>query len=717
MADVWLPESEIYLAAVPWDSSYNYVVNFTKNDLIDYIKGGGTGEPAGLSNTGTTYIRPGQPVTVDAPWSQVRKYNFCMVHNPAQPVEGSEEDYRFYFITDSAYASPASTVISLQVDVWSTYMVFRSSSTSFGQCFYESGHLAYSEIAYRQKQGYGNLRISRRYCSVDQPVSPANYYTRVVDALDVFSDGYFFMLTSSIYLKTDFGDVSNPKIEVPFLTVKKNNLYGTDVFFIDRIGDAQNLILYLNRFPWIAQGLVSLVALPKIILDDDKVIEVKVGSTDESKAVKIHVYDPGNMISLGKTKYINGTLQAFDDVYSDVPSFMLPVFLHSPYSVIELTNFTGSPVMLQPELCNLDSVGAAEAIPIDIRGSFFPGDEKVMITPKAYGLPVSGKEEADYNVTTILSKDGDDNVRVDNTVPNGAGFDVSLVFKNFPRTPMCTDNASMYAASHANQIQWSYENASWTKSAAKMSAANSLDLARAQMGTNSQNQAIQNQLTDKQQMYSAVGSAISTVGNLASLNIGGALSSAANGVLGYLNTEAAQNASNAQFANNQSLLGYTADQNYQLANSIANGNYQNTISGIAARNRDAELTPPSVSGQFGGTGSCYQLGINAAFCRVKTCSSTDIDVMSEFFMRYGIEVHEWVTFSPYMLCNMTRFSFHKIPDIAIKNSLANDTEVNALKGIFARGVTVVSRPEVIQDLGITRNDVRWVGPAYTKGGL
>ena len=712
MADVWLPESEIYLASVPWDSSYNYVVNFDKDDLIEYIKDGGTGKPAGLSNVGTTYIRPGQPVTIDAPWSKVRKYNFCMVHNPQQPVEGSEDDYRFYFITDSAYASPASTVLSLQVDVWSTYMVFRSNTTTFGHCFYESGHLAFSQIAYKQDSGYADLRISRRYCSVSQPVAPANYYTRFVSSVDIFQDGYFFMLTCSIYLRGDFGSVTNPEIKVPFLSVKKNNMYGTDVFFIEKIGDVQNLMLYLNRFPWIAQGLVSLVALPKAILDEDKVIEVKIGSTDDSKALKIHAYDPGNLISEGKTTYLNGVLQKFDDIYGDLPDFLKPVFMHSPNSIIELTNFVGCPVMLQPELCNFDKVGAAQAIPLDVRGSFFPGDERVLVTPKAYGLPVSGQEDFDYRVTTILANNNDPNIAVDNSLPNGVSLDVSLVYRNFPRTPMCTDTASMYAATHANQIAWNYDNAAWTKSSAKMSAANSLDLARAQMGTNAQNQAIQNQLTDKQQLYSAVGSAISTVGNLASLNIGGALSSAANGVLGYLNTEAAQNASNAQFSNNQALLGYTADQNYQLANTIANGNYQNTIAGIAAANNDAELTPPSVAGQFGGTGSNQQLGINAVFCRVKTPSAADMALMREYFMRYGIAVHEWVLFAPYMLCNMTQFAYHKIPEMTIKNSAANDTEINALKGIFARGVTVCADPSFINYLDLTRNDVRWHGPAY-----
>ena len=696
------------MASVPWDSSYNYVVNFDKDDLIEYIKDGGTGKPAGLSNVGTTYIRPGQPVTIDAPWSKVRKYNFCMVHNPQQPVEGSEDDYRFYFITDSAYASPASTVLSLQVDVWSTYMVFRSNTTTFGHCFYE-------EIAYRQDQGDENIDIARRYCSISQPVAPSAYTTFIIDDVDIFRDGYAYALNSSIRYDGDVGTVENPAIFTTAGEVNGNNYYGTFFVVPASTRDLQNLLLALMFTPWITQGFLSLVCLPRILFGDVNETPLTVKGAE---ITTLHTYiNTAN----GTTVYVNGINQYVRQWYEDagVPEYLVPMFFHSPNTVIELTNFTGSSVMLQPELIYMEPYGGAKALvmPLDIRGSYFPGDEKVFVTPTGYGGTAHGGESKsnfyEYETTTVNVSGKDDKPRrEDIEIPDGESFDVSLVFRNFPSSPMCSDTRNMYAATHANQIQWSYDSASWVKSSAKMSASNARNISRAQMDTNAQNQAIQNQLTDKQQLYSAVGSAISTVGNLASLNIGGAISSAANGVLGYLNTEAAQNASNAQFANNQALLGYTADQNYALANAVANGNYQNTIAGIAATNADAELTPPSVAGQFGGAGSNQQLGLMHVFCRAKTCSPADVRIMTEYFMRYGIEVHEWVLFAPYMLCNMTEFAYHKIPDMSIKNSAANDTEINALKGIFARGVTVCADPSVINYLDITRNDVRWRGHAY-----
>ena len=131
---VWPKGTQIDLVNVPWNSDYRDVVApaFGLDAYIDSLN------PVGIRTTGMSYLKPGEPISINLPHNVVQRFNYLRVKNPLQPIPGSDVVKNwYYFILDTKYVAPNNTQLILQLDVWSTYIP----NVTLGNCYVERGHI------------------------------------------------------------------------------------------------------------------------------------------------------------------------------------------------------------------------------------------------------------------------------------------------------------------------------------------------------------------------------------------------------------------------------------------------------------------------------------------------------------------------------------------------------------------------------------------------
>ena len=156
-------------------------------------------------------------------------------------------------------------------------------------------------------------------------------------------------------------------------------------------------------------------------------------------------------------------------------------------------------------------------------------------------------------------------------------------------------------------------------------------------------------------------------------------------------------ASNLQFQNNQQLAGQFADQNKNLSDWAARGDYQNAVAGIDATVQDAALTQPSQSGQMAGDGFNLSNGMMIVQIRYKTITTQMQEIVGNYFLKYGYAIRQYLVPQKDFMC-MEKYTYWKMLDTSIICSTADEGVKNAIRGIFEKGVTVWRNPT---DIGRT----------------
>ena len=683
MAEVWEAGSTVKLCYVPWDSSYNAVVNFPDVAAQAAYFEECPACPSPLVMTGATYVRPNVPLTVDGPYSLVHSYNYCVVDNPVQPVENSKPERLFYFITSCEYASPSSCRITLQLDVWQTRVVH--DQAEFGHAFLERGHAVVSQVRFATHEG--GMQLSEalaRYCQVPEGIDVGSDYRTAPVGIKTFQGTPCVVILSTIDLTEDPGSVSNPNLVTAKGYVVDGLPSGAAAYLVESPGAFRSIIQYLSIYSWIAQGVIGIYYVPAELITA-KTDEDHIGDTQVYKSFSCD----GIQFSFG-----NPLMQDYGDAYGLPPEAeYYSKLLTYPYCSYELTAFSGTSVFYKPQLYHNDQTlyfnVVAEVLPPFLRAGAF------LTSYNAGDAP--GTVQAGYT--------GFDGVQHNTAVGSGDYLDSALWLSDYPQFATVNNNYTTYLASTANTRQYNYQSAGWSLASSNAAAQNSYEQAQRSIATQSANQQIQNQLIDQQQFLQAVGGGIGAVGSLLSGNIGGAIMGAANTAMQYVGAEASQRAGNAQFANNQALTRANADANQRLAEYVNAGNYQNAIAGIEASVQDAALTAPSQVGQAGGSGFNVKMGLYSFCLRLKTLSANAMKTVLEYFCRYGYASHEWVWIQRQYLQLMKEFTFWKAHDVPVTCATANDAEVQVIKGIFSQGVTVYSDPSIIGRETVVQNTV------------
>lgn len=674
MAEVWQAGSTAKLLHVPWDSSYSKVVQFDSPAARDAWFDA-QDEIGDLSIAKQTYIRPSVPLTVDAPYSEVYGANYLTVTNPAQPVDGARAERLFYFITATEYMSPASTRLTLQLDVWQTRFM---EGAKLGCAFLERGHLPVKESYYAVQAGASVPEVLREWCAADEGLDVgADYQVTPLGVIGIGAEPPYVAILSTADLTEDPGDVENPNLSTGQSIFNDNVLSAANVYYLSS-ADFRNYMYAMRDRPWVTQCILSVTAIPAELVEELSA-PVTLGGT------AITAYQGAESVNDPITG-LNVNIHDLEGIYDEHYIKLLAY----PYSLFELTGWTGSPLLMKPQVLR------GTYTQLYVVSCIMPPFTRCAIVPRYYAARESGEVEYSYGVA------GASGAVNGGEVLNGDFLDSALWLQEFPTFSVVNNQATLSLASRANTLRYQYQAAGWSLARSNAATQNAYEQAQRGLATSEANQGLQNQLINFQQGANLVSGGIGVLGNLASLNFGGAASGAASTAIGYMTSQQAQDVSNAQFRNNQNLTGANADANMRLASYINQSNYQQAIAGINATVQDAQLTPPGVSGQTGGDGFAMARGLFRPVLRKKQLPHGAATIITQYFKRYGYTFRQWVEM-PRDLRIMSNFTYWKTLDLTLDCASANETESDAIRGIFNQGVTVYATPEAIMSCGVDTN--------------
>lgn len=681
----WPTNSQVTLCRVAWDNSYKDVVYFdSEEDRKNYFSSLDCGA---IKLTDYTYLKPNEPIMLGLPYSACYTYNYCFVDNPLQPVPNEVYLPRFYyFITSVAMLNPSTTAITLQLDVFQTYLY----KFKVNKAFVVRGH-AGVQAAYNCPYKY-NPASWRRYCSVPEGLDIGSDYTiqaRSEINLSYNSNnnvedrnGLALIIQSSGDLAADWGTESKPSFKTSDGQFTDGIETGCNVYEIGP-DNFKNLCDKLRDAPWVARTILSITVFPKLFLTDGP--DVKLNGI------------PAKF--LGTTPDEGVFYTANDRIY-DILKLYLPDVYHKyfklftyPYAFIELANFTGSPVIYKPEYFNTEKVTLSQVT------CAAPPYMRIAVYPNEYGRNIwfqgaTGDYEEGLNKVYFVLDDT--KPRRTKKTRNDEYLNNALWFNNLPTLSIVNDNYLLYMASTVNTRTWQYQSAGWSQTRSNAQTAMSYDQAQASLANNQANMDVQN--TSR-----IANAALGAVGSLTGGNVGGALMGAVGAGVDYW-------AANEQFNNNQALQSQFATQNADLARWAAKGDYQNAIAGINATVQDAQLTAPSVVGQAGGDGFNLANGNFAIQITYKVINQDYMYQIAQYFSRYGYAIHEFFTPPEDFKC-MANFTYWQMQETYLDCAQADEGVKETLRGIFEKGVTVWNDPAKIGNIDVWDNDiiegVRW----------
>lgn len=685
---VWAPGTAIHLANVPWDNTYRDVVYYSSDsEAIKAITAAGPS----TTITGLTYCAQGRPIKIDIPFSEANKYNYVVVNNPAMPVrQGNSRTVFYYFITSVDYVAPNTTALTVQLDVWQTYC----REVRFGRCYIERGHLGIAASNAFDKNG-------AKYLSVPEGMDLGSHYQVHGSYMRNLNCGGV-VIVSTVQLDNRYGDVHNPHFTMAMGSKAAGLPHGCSIYYATNFG-YNRLRNALGRYPWVAQGIVSVTAIPDWSIrmsglgqlpGHEEVYEI--GPQGVNSVDKIDLLNNFRDYIRGAVSTIGGN--SFVPHSSDITGRYrrLKKFLTAPYSQVELTTFSGTPIVINPEMLS------SPHIRVSMYSHITPPGPRVMF--------------AVHNLNTVRPTfDNSDNAS------QGEYFDEMTGIVNLPTFSLTNNNYGLFMASNANSLAYQFQSADWSQQKATMGATNSRDIAYNNINaafTQSQNQRdLDSAKVDQNNSYGMRSAIVGGLMGLAGSGLSGdpmaMLGSGVSGLNGGLQAHMSNQNSTAMvnMANSNSLIGSnitagvarsTADTNYAFAGYAAQGDYANAIAGIQAKVRDARMLPPSIVGQVGGDGFLLGTVGWGIYVRIKTIGFEAMRSIGEFWLRYGYAMNTFYTI-PSNFQVMSKFTYWKAAETTIFSSTCPEVFRQTIRGIFEKGVTVWSNANDIGRVDLADN--------------
>jgi hypothetical protein len=385
--------------------------------------------------------------------------------------------------------------------------------------------------------------------------------------------------------------------------------------------------------------------------------------------------------------------------------------------VIEMTTFSGSPILIKPESWLDPDATVIERI------NPLPPNQRISFSPHKYNaLPGSPTDsiypmegDIDY-AQPVPPNTGDD---------NGDYIDFSVYIQDFPTIALVNNMALNYLAANAHGIPFQYKSADWAQQRALQSNQVTYDQSTSAMqlasnltgisnsAMNAQNTVQNNKITGQalvntgEQVVGGVGNALggnpgSIVGGLSNAiggNINAMLAMGANNDSTSIAMSAARRSTGAQIGQ----AGYIRDTNKSLADWAAKGDYQNQIAGINAKVQDSALIQPSTSGQVGGDTMNLVNNNTMLSVRWKIMDPANIRAVGEYWLRYGYAIHNFVVPPPSLMV-MQKFTYWKMLETYLISSTLPESMKQIIRGIFEKGVTVWADPSYIGITDMADND-------------
>lgn len=678
-ARTWPANTRVRVCHVPWDANYSDVVLFADGEAEDeYFD---SLQSWKWTSDKFTYLRPNEPITIPVPYAVAYTANYVIVDEGDQPIDTYKRRRLQYFITNIEYVAPGTTLLTLQLDV----MLTRGVTARIGSMYVEAGHIGVSNEAiwdHAQIQG----TTLKKYLDVPEGLdigSDMQIANREwVPLLDEDQTMGRIVIVSAADLTSDPGTVNAPSMKCAGGQMADGLPSGCNVYTCDP-ALFRSVMGQLQDKSWVAQSIISISTFPAALLP-------------EGEPVKLF----GDAITINELGNTPSATTPIDTIYQSKPiSEMLKSTLAQvdpfgyfrklyayPYSVIEMSAFSGNSVMLKPQLLATDAVILAAV------GCALPPFARAAVYPLYYNNTEGHTHDPSTTWKYFAFGGGKQQT---GAIPEGDFLDTCLWLSDFPQFSIVNNAYISYMASTTHTREYNYQAAGWSNTKANAGADLAYSQAQASMSTAQQNQDINN-------MATFANAGIDTASSLLSGGvggIGGVVGGLAHGAVNYLS-------SNAQFGNNQKNAQYVADSNKKFANMANAGDYQQAIKGIQATVQDAALTPPSQSGQMGGQGFLWKNGLVGVALTYKMASGAQLRSVVDYWRRYGYQVHRFIQLNDRPMRDMlvmSDFSYWKASEVYISAVEGNEDEVATIRGVFQRGVTFWRDPNAIGRVDISRN--------------
>ena len=683
----WNAGTRVTLANVPWNSDYRDLVHFDNQAGLDNYLDNLAGPTVTTGNM--TYRPMGFPVRLDIPFERANRYNYLRAYNPAQPLTSPGGDTNrtfYYFVSGVNYIAPNTTELILQLDVWQTFIY---GGVSFGNCYIEQGH-----VGFANENNYANF--GRDFLTQPEGLDIGGEYTieqqwtrSIGSARAGMSEfGYSIMMITTVSLDASPGDVAHPNLTTAKGSSLENLPNGAETWFFGGPASLNAFLDAMSDKPWVTQGIISLTAIPHWSLYDlgTGLIPVEIAGVTVYKVPEI--------------KRLKNELTTLQTGWRDTVELPeryrnLLKFKTYPYMVLEMTSYTGTPLLIKPE-----SWADPDAKVLEIPHLAPPG-ARIMFTPYRYN---AGSVAATTDGSGVVN-DG------------GEFLDMATGITNFPGFSTVNNSYANYMASNVNGIAFQHSSADWSQSraqqgnevaASQATAGIATSQAGNRLGVNAANMSnnINNAMAGYKALQSGMNGAVSGLtGNL----VGGGMQMVNAGIDYALTTGqndanlANQNALSTGLNNNQNeLAGFNRDTNRQYGDWAAKGDYQQAVAGINAKVQDAKMIQPTTSGQVGGDAfllSTYKWGYDV---KVKMLQPAAMASIGEYWLRYGYKVNRFGRMpESFMVCE--KFTYWKLKETYITASNCPETFKQTLRGIFEKGVTVWKNPSDIGNIDIADN--------------
>ena len=695
---IWNAETVISLHNVPWNNDYRDVVYFNEQqDLDDYLDAN-----SGPTVTFASYAKVNEPVRVDIPFNKAYMFNYLRVRNPAQPIAGDFPRNYYYFVQDVTYIAPNTTEFVLQLDLWQTFIRY----AEFGRGYVERGHIGIANSRQFDDNGRTYLTIPEGFDIGNEYMVDNVYEHELADnGIDVHGqgDGYHILVWSTTHLLSEnYGDVDNPNL----VSARGSNFErlpnGAECIVFENPDDYVKAMTLLSRFPWVTQGIISVMAVPRIDMGGPRIVHtVWLHDTKGNKTnlgyFQCRRLDSSTEIS---NKIINLKSQWRNEVDLGVRYRYLNKFKTYPYCAIELTTYSGTPVVLKPE-----SMGGDDLKVVQLSHLTLPSP-RVMFYPLRYN-----------------AKPGwvfDEKAVIDGHHDYGEFMDVATGITNFPTFSVLNDAATLAVASQAHSIAYQHRSADWSQQ--KALTANQLgynqaseqirnmnDIAALNIGSNNASLGLANQTSFNRGVADVAGSlGRGILGGGAGI-VGGLLSAGstiANTAIDINHQSQQTGINNALTANtnkvNTRTAAYNRDTNKDYADFASRGDYAMQIGAINAKVQDASLIAPTTVGQVGGEAFSLVTSHWAVVAKVKRISPASIISIGEYWLRYGYAINKFANIPSRFAC-MTHFTYWKLKETYIKSASMPESFKQSLRGILEKGVTVWTKPGYIGNIDIGDN--------------
>lgn len=687
--NTWPVGTEVTLMQVPWDANYRDIVIWNdvqqRNAYLDAQAISGTG----WRSKRFSYCRPNEPISVPVPYSAAYKYNYVVVQNPMQPVDGEEQPLKLcYFILSTDYVAPGTTQLTLQLDVIQTYQF----GVCLGNMFVERGHMGVSNAVF--KNGVHNLQgqYLRKYLNVPEGLDIGDAYVMANHEWYPLTDASTFeigkiIIISSADLAADPGTVDNPTLNVADGQNADGIPSGCNVYTMD-LSTFKAVLNAMKEKSWVAQCIQSVSTFPARLLSAGTDVQLFgnsgitvqfLGETDTLELPLKTYATTGNIYQ----QLSNGVPDGYHDLYKAYTY---------PYSIIELTAYNGNSVFIKPELVY------GNTLALTVIGCAVAPFARIGVFPTNYGQSFEGGQPVNYNQYTWHGFDGSDHTGV---IPSGDFLDTCLWLADFPQFSIVNSNYITYLASTAHTRAYQYESAGWQN--AKSNAASDLAYTQAmnQTALNEANRYDQGPI-GAPQIANYAGQAMGAIeSGLNRLTGQPAVSSNEVTLAGAANYLAQRQTGNLAFNATQDLSRQVAGQNLDYAKYAARGDYANQIAAINATVQDAALQAPSTVGQMGGQGFMWKNGLVGFAVNYKTAGGAAMRTVCDFWARYGYKIQRFYNFENAKMSAlkvMTHFSYWKVSETYITCAKANEAEKDAIRGVLEKGVTVWGNPSEIGNI-------------------